>query len=135
MDKFSAFGVSDQGTSRMTLINPNTTSPYRDKDGNEAWIEIGHLDGPEGRDFDAKFERRAAAIKPEPGLSGNQLYLIQKAAALTKAWHLVGADGEVMDLPCTQENAAELYRNRWVYVQVIPHASTYANFSPASSQS
>jgi len=130
MNKFAAFGVSDEGISRMTFVNPNTDKPYIDKDGKEAWIDVHHFHGPEGRAFDLANERKP--INPRPGFTRENSYNIAKMAALTKAWYLVGADGEpIANMPCNETIAAELYENRWVFGQVLVHATAYVNFTPA----
>lgn len=135
MSKFDFLGVFDEGTAKMTIMNPNTGLPYQDNAGVSAYIEIGHIHGPEGRRYDNDRQRLAAAQDPLPGMTATDSYLIRKLAALTKSWYLVGTNGEPVDLPFTTEAAEELYAHRWMYMQLVPFVSSYANFSKASPKS
>lgn len=134
MPGFEAFGVSDEGTSRMTIINPKTLKPYASSEtGEEAWIEIAHMDGPDGDSFDQQVGAGRIVLKAKGRLDERDMAVTLKLAHLTKAWCLFGEAGEKIDLPCSVDNAARLYEQKWIRAQVFTHARNYANFSKASS--
>ncbi|GEM_PF-2107430 len=140
--KFAALAANVSQAFRVEIIDQITDLPIIDKDGKKAFIEVLSTDSDAGRAFDK--DQRAAlrrkAMKSRNGMAepGDQLEEnIQKCAALTKAWHLVDpATREVIDVPCTAENAAELYAvpgMNWLFVQVWVAANDAANFMTRSS--
>jgi hypothetical protein len=133
MGKFDAFGVSDEGLSRMTLVNPKTEQPYIDKAGQAAWIDLHHFHGERGRAFELENERKP--VQPIPGFTREKSYNIAKLAYLTADWYLVGADGEPLNVPCSDADARELYKQYWAYALAIVHANAYGNFTSAKSTS
>ncbi|MEH2508694.1 hypothetical protein V1291_000048 [Nitrobacteraceae bacterium AZCC 1564] len=141
--KFAALAADVSQTHRVELIDQITDKPIVDKAGNKAFIEIYSTDSPQGLAFDkeqrAAFRRKAmksrnGVAEPPDQLDEN----IQKAAVLTKSWHLVDpSTSEVIDVPCTRENAIELYSSpgmNWLFVQVWVATTDAANFMKRSSQ-
>lgn len=141
--KFAALAANVSQTFKVEIIDQITDKPIIDKNGNPAFIEVFSTDSDAGRAFDK--EQRAAyrrkAMKSRNGIAepGDQLEEnVAKCAALTKSWHLVDPGSrEVIDVPCTLENAAELYGEagmNWLFVQVWVAANDAANFMNRSSQ-
>jgi hypothetical protein len=135
--KFGALAANITETFRVELIDPVTGEPIRDKTGTTAYVDVLSTDSEVGRDFDAaqRSRMRRAAMRSRTGtpddidpLEENQ----RKLALLTKGWMLIDpASAEVIDVPCTAENAAELYADpgtSWIFKQVWLGAVTDANF-------
>jgi hypothetical protein len=141
MGKFGSLAAAPADVHRVEIIYPATDKPIRDKDGNLAWIEVLPSDGEAGRAFD-KEERAAAFRRARRSRSGvdevDQLEQnIAKCAALTKAWYLVDPVSlEKIDVPCTAENAKELYSApgmNWLFIQPWVAANDAANFMKRSA--
>jgi len=129
---------------RVHIIHPATGRTVADKDGNPAFIEVLSADSTAAETFDRERQRKLNDAAKSTLLAGTATpddetpEVVAKLAALTSAWHLVDiATGEVIDVPCTPENAQELYvsrATRWIYLQVMPQAANIANFLPPSSK-
>lgn len=143
MSKFGSLVAAPAEVFRVEIIYPATDKPLRDKDGNVCWIDVVSSDGPAGRAFDK--EERAAAFRRARRSRSNtddgadQLEVnIAKCAALTKSWYLVDPETkEKLDVPCTVENAKELYAApgmNWLFVQPFTAAHDAANFIPSSAK-
>ena len=142
--KFGGLAASVSDTFRVELIDPITDDVLRDRDGNAAYIDVLSTDSEAGRAFDAEARKRAfrSARKSRTGMPDdidqveeNQ----QKLARLTKGWRLVDpTTREVLDVPCTQANALELYGEAgmsWLFVQVFAGAANAGNFMKRGSTS
>jgi len=111
MSKFSGLGVPVDATARMTILHPATGQPLRNAaTGEPAWIDLLSADSAVARatQRDAQNRRlraRARTITAE-SMEADGTDLL---AALTKGWSLVTLDGAPIDVPCTPENARELY--------------------------
>lgn len=134
MSKFAKFGVSDIGTSKCHIVNPNTGEPYLDKAGKQSYIEVAHFNGPDGLKWNVANERENSRRPPLPDRTRDETNNIVKLAALTRAWYLVDEQGDEITLddkpfPCRADNALTLYaEERWLYLQVFVHSTVYANF-------
>lgn len=141
MSKFAALAANVATPYRIELVDPITDQPIKDKKGNPAYIDILSTDSAAAREFDAG-ERKKVTEKAIKGRSADlpdQFETnIAKAAKLTKAWHLVDPmSGEVIDVPCTAENAVELYSEPgmgWLFSQVWVGATDPANFMKRSAK-
>lgn len=127
----------------VELIDPSTEDVIRDKAGKAAFISIWSSDSEFGRAFDKQKRKdlmlrirksRTGKIDPDDALEEN----IAKCAALTDSWYLVDrVTGEPIDVPCTAENAADLYSPPgmgWLFVQPWVGANDAANFLPKPSK-
>ncbi|WP_158669510.1 hypothetical protein [Bradyrhizobium guangdongense] len=159
MNKFASLAADVSKPFRVELIDPVTEEVIRDNSksvvdptdpdglrmvGKAAYIEIWAADGEKGRAFD-KADRKAlmlrikqarnGKVEPDDALEKN----IAKCAALTASWYLVDRlTGEPIDVPCTVENAADLYSPPgmgWIFVQPWVAANDVANFLPRPSKS
>lgn len=127
----------------VELINPATEDVIRDKTGKAAFIAVWAADSERGRTYDKAKRKdlmlrikksRTGKVDPDDALEEN----IAKCAALTESWHLVDiVTGEVISVPCTPENAADLYSPPgmgWLFVQPWVGANDAANFLPKPSK-
>jgi hypothetical protein len=141
--KFGALAADVAHTFKVELIDAVTDKPIKDKHGKIAYIEVLSTDSPEGLKFDkeqrAVFRRKAlrsrnGRVEGEDQLEEN----INKCAVLTKSWHLVDPNTlEPMDVPCTAENAVELYSApgmNWLFIQPWTAAMDPANFIKRSAK-
>jgi len=142
MSKFSALAANVAESFRVELINPVTDDILRDKDGNPAFVDVLSTDSPAGREFDTEARQRAfrSARKSRTGMPDDIDQLDEnqrKLAKLTKGWNLVDPhSGDVIDEPCTQASALELYREpglNWLFTQVFAAAANAGNFMKRNS--
>lgn len=138
--KFAALAANVSTPFSVELLHPVTDEPIKDKAGKAAFIEILSVDSPEGRAFDAIERKRLTekAVKGRAGDLPDQLDQNQlKAAKLTRKWHLVDpTTGEVLDVPCSEANARELYAEpgmSWLFSQVWVGATNTGNFMKKTS--
>jgi hypothetical protein len=144
MSKFGALAANVSEAFKVEIIDPLTDEVIKDKDGKVAYVEVGSTDSDEARKFDkarrAVFTRRAIRGRNQEIIEDDQLEEnIAKLARLTKSWHLVDpATQEVIDVPCNEANALELYSEpgtTYIYRQVWVGASGTANFIKRSPKS
>ncbi len=112
--------------------------------GKAAYIMIWAADSERGRAFD-KGKRKELMLRIRQSRTGkveqdDQLEQnIAKCAMLTDAWYLVDRiTGEPIDVPCTVENAADLYSPPgmgWIFLQPWVAANDTANFLQKPSRS
>ncbi len=127
----------------VELVDPSTEEVIRDKDGKAAFIAVWAADSDRGRQYDRQKRRdltlrikksRTGKVDPDDALEEN----IAKLAVLTDSWYLVDrVTGEPIDVPCTPENAADLYSPPgmgWLFVQPWVGANDAANFLPKPSK-
>ena len=127
---------------RVMIIDAVTDAPLVDRDGAPAYIDVLSADSPKAREFD-KNQRaiyRRKAMKSRNGIVEGEDQLdenINKCAVLTAGWYLVDpATKEALDVPCTAENAVELYSApgmNWLFVQPWAAAQNAANFIKRSA--
>ncbi|MFC3071487.1 hypothetical protein [Shinella pollutisoli] len=134
--KFAALAANVSDTFRVELIDPITDDVLRDKAGNAAYIDVLSVDSEAGRKFDADARQRAfrSARKSRtghPDIDPDEENR-RKLAQLTRGWRLVDpVSREGLDVPCTPENALELYCEAgmaWLFDQVFAGAANAGNF-------
>lgn len=143
MNKFASLAADVSKPFRVELIDPVTEDVIRGKDGKVAYIEVWSTDGPQARahgkakrkELNLRIRQsRNGKIEPDDQLEEN----IALTAMLTVGWHLVDrVTLEPIDVPCTPENAADLYSPPgmgWIFVQAFTGASSTANFLPKPSK-
>lgn len=146
MSKFGSLTADTEKPHRHYLNDPKTGKPIRlgnsDK-GERAYIDIL----PEGGDAAKAFDREERQRVAEEVAAGNltqepdQMVVRQrKAARLTRGWLLIDPDtGEKLDVPCTEDNARELYTSpslmaQAIWLQAWLGANTTANFITRSAK-
>jgi hypothetical protein len=151
-NKFGSLVADVSKPFKVEIIDPTTESLIRDntslnRDGTFAgvamFINVWSTDSERARNIDkAKRDElrlrikqsRNGIVKPDDVLEEN----IAKLAALTDSWHIVDRiTGDVIDVPCTVENAADLYSPPgmgWLFAQPWVEANSPANFLPKPSK-
>ena len=142
-NKFGNLAADVSKPFRVFLIDPSTEDYIKDNDGKQAFIDVWASDSEFGRDYDKAKRKdlmlrirksRTGKVDPDDALEEN----IAKCAALTDSWYLVDrVTGEAIDVPCTPENAADLYSPPgmgWLFVQPWVAANDAANFLPKRSK-
>lgn len=145
MSKFAALSAAVDEPFRLILIDPLTDRPITANDGRQAYIDVLSVNSRAGQLFDKEERRitntrmmsgRKEAVLAEDNVEQNK----KKTARLTKGWLLVDpVSGNVIDAPCTEANALELYLDpgtHHLWMQVWVAASETANFikrSPKTS--
>jgi hypothetical protein len=136
-NKFGSLAADVAKPFRVELIDPTTEDVIRDKAGNAAYIDVWASDSEQARQF-GKAKRkelnlrikqsRNGKVEQDDALEAN----IAMCAVLTAGWYLVDRlSREPLDVPCTPENAADLYSPPgmgWIFVQVWSEANSAANF-------
>jgi hypothetical protein len=139
--KFAALAADVSASFKTELRDPRTDLVLRDGDGNAAYIEVLSTDCERARDFEKgkRKELRQRIMRSRTGTLDTSDQIednIALLSILTVGWHLVDLRGEVIDIPCTPENAAELYSEpglAYVFNAVWFAANSVANFLPAGS--
>lgn len=134
---FAGMGLTVDQPTRMPIVCPRTMEPMVDADGNEGFIMLMSSDSHAGREYDRKLQidrigrRQQTKSKIVEQAEAEQT---EKLVALTKGpWHLVGFDGQPIDLPCNTANARALYSDPatvWLRDQVQLWVTDRANFLP-----
>lgn len=142
-NKFASLVADVSKPFRVEIIDPATEDVIRDKDGNPFYIDIWASDGVQGRAYD-KAKRKDLALRVKQSRTGKVEQddaleaNIAKCAALTAGWYLVDRlTGEVIDVPCTPENAVDLYSPPgmgWLFIQPWVGSNDTANFLPKPSK-
>jgi hypothetical protein len=138
-NKFDALAAEVDVPFKVFLIDALTDEPIK------AYIEVLSDNSTEGQLFDKEQRRltstrlmsgRKEAVASDDSVESNK----RKTARLTRSWYLVNpGTKEVIDVPCTQENALELYmsnRTHHIWQQVWMGAIEPGNFikrSPTTS--
>lgn len=143
MSKFGNLAADVSKPFRVELIDPVTEDVICDKSGKVAYIDVWSTDGPQARQY-GKAQRkdlglrikqsRNGKVEQDDALEANMAL----AASLTVGWYLVDRMTlEPIDVPCTPENAADLYSPPgmgWIFTQAFVGASSVANFLPKPSK-
>jgi hypothetical protein len=148
MSKFAGLGVAVDRPARMTILHPATGQPLvaLGPDGKPAmvpgpdgtlvpdvaWIDLISADSDAARAHERvaqnkRLRSRARRLTAED-LEAEGVDLL---AALTRAWRLVTLDGRPIEVPCSVDNARELYSAPelgFVRRQVNEFAADLGNF-------
>lgn len=123
---------------RMTILHPIANEPMADTAGGPAYIDLYSADSDRARSYNRKvsqrrLDMRGRAVITAASLESENYGLL---AELTAGWHLVGLDGEKMDLPFTTQNARDLYTDAgmsWLREQIDAFAGARGNFLKPSA--
>jgi hypothetical protein len=136
-NKFGSLAADVSKPFRVELIDPTTEDVIRDKVGKASYIDVWSTDGEVARNY-GKAQRKDLNLRIKQSRNGkveqnDQLEEnIAITAVVTSGWYLVDRlTGEALDVPCTAENAADLYSPPgmgWIFVQAFTGASSAANF-------
>lgn len=139
MSKFASLGLAVEKPVRMTITNPLTHQPLRDKKGSEAWIELLSMDSPQAQAHGHKITNQKLRQRGRSTVSSEELEAdrVELLAALTRGWRLLGLDGVAIDIDCNADTTRQLYTEPsmfWLREQVNEFIADRANFLPASSK-
>lgn len=137
MSKFSGMALPVDKPARMTIVHPINRQPLRDKDGNEAYIELYSGDSDAARKHERSVARRRLAMRGRLKLTPEEIEAegVELLSAITAGWRLAALDGSPLDVPFTPDNARELYSDNamsWLREQVNEFTADRGNFSAAS---
>lgn len=140
MSKFDTLALEVDKPSRMTIQHPHTNLPLRDKEGNEAYIDLHSSDSGVARKAQRMITNGRLNMRNRNKITAERLETegTELLADLTVGWRLVGLDGELLDVPFSRQNAVELYENTamaWLREQVDQFTADRASFSAAPSTS
>lgn len=128
--------ISD-APARMTLIDEATGLPFRNAEtGETAWLELLPSKGKAGLRFDR--DTNNAAMKRSRRMTWDEIsdQFLEKAVALTVGWHLIGPEGQALDIPFAPEQVRALYVSMpWVREAVTTFCDTLGNFARAAPTS
>ncbi len=143
MSKFGSLVADVSAPFKVNIIDPITDQPIVDSSGKACFISVWASDSSRSRAYEKQRRKdlllrvkqsRNGQIEPDDMLEQN----IAKCAHLVDSWYLVDRiSGEVIDVPCTPENAADLLSEPgagWLFLQVWVEANSAANFLQKPSQ-
>lgn len=139
MSKFASLAADVSKPYRVELIDPVTEEVITDKSGKVAYVDMWSTDGPQARQYGkAKRKELGSRIRASRNGKVEQDDPLEEnmalAAFLTAGWYLVDRmTGEQIDVPCTAEDAADLYSPPgmgWIFTQAFVGSSSAANFLP-----
>lgn len=137
MSRFARLALDTETPRRMAIRHPATGEPMRDVQGREAYLDLLSLSSAAAQKArSAVQQKRIDARVRTVSLDEAVQEAMHVLAACTKGWHLVGLDGEAIDVPCTPDAAHELYTSpglRFVADQASTFADAAGNFLPGSS--
>lgn len=121
MTSLDSLAVVADEPGKLILIHPTTNAPIRDKADTEAHILLLGIDSAEGQKQRREATTRALQRRNRQ-MTAEELeaQAIDQLVALTKGWHLVAPNGDVIDFPFTPANARALYSDRkfaWIREQ------------------
>lgn len=133
MSKFAGLALPIDKTARMTILHPARSTPLRDRDGEEAYIEGYSQDSDIARRHEMEASRRRLDNMGRTKLSPEELDAerTEYLAALITGWRLVAIDGSPIDVPFSAKDARDLLAERsmrWLREQWESHTAQRANF-------
>lgn len=137
MSKFDGIGVDPEIPFRVLLIPPGRQTPLIDEDGQPAYIDVLSQDSAAAKrqqraNFDNRVRNRMTSVTAEL----LEREAVDELAAAAAGWHLVSLAGKALDVPCTSDNARDLFadpRHGWIYRLVTGARANEANFFVQSS--
>lgn len=137
MSKFAGLALPVDTATRLNLKHPITGKDLADKDGNPAYIELFGPDSEVALAFERKLANSIAEGEPND-YDARERHMVDRLAARTKGWRLLGLDGSPLDVEFSAQNAKELYADRgmrWIRDAVLIYSTNRQNFGKASSES
>ena len=138
MSKLAKLAADVDKASRCYLYVPTGgRPPLASPDGHHAWVDVLSLDSAAAAAQRrstalARLDKRAARISLED-LEAEQAEML---AVLIVDWHLIGLDGQAIDVPCAPETRRELVTEptfAWIRRQLEEHVSDLGNFMRATT--
>jgi hypothetical protein len=138
MNKFDALALPVDEPARLHLQHPTKGTALKDSDKKDAYIDLLSLDSGKAQAYERAInaKRMARRVKAMPTVEELEAEQTERLATLTLGWHLVGLNGEGLDVDFSEGAAVELYTAnamRWLREQVELFLNNRANFTKASS--
>lgn len=131
---FASLAIDVEAPARMIIRNYRTGLPLKDESGQEAYIDFLGPDSARVRKYEnVRWSEMRGALRDR---EETERQAIERLAAATVAWRLVGLDGALLNVECNEANARALYsdiRMRWLADQGGLFQSDRANFGLALS--
>lgn len=135
-DLFASLRLDTEAKATLFLNDPYTQVPLVDAEGRKAFITLHTPESPAGRRTIAELTAASDRYKrrnKNQDMPASELmrWVAIRAARLTVDWHLVGLDGQAIQVACNEENALQLYSEpelSWISAQVTDFLSEPSNF-------
>lgn len=137
---FAGRGLAVDMPSRIPILNPATGNVMRavivkdDKETvYESYIEIFSTDSRKHGVIQSALSQKRQDRRGVPTQEEEEAENAEVLAALTTGWCIVTFDGDVLEVPCTLDNAKDLYTLpdwKWLRDQAARGAANRANFIP-----
>lgn len=133
MADLNTVAFDTEAARKLIIGHPSTGQPIYDQGGNPAYVEVLSTDSKTAQKHQREQTNRMLAKRNRNKVTADEIDAssVELLAALTKGWHLVNFDGEVIDYEFTVANARALYSSakfRWLREQVDEFAGDRANF-------
>lgn len=140
MGKFDGLEIEVDKPERMPVLHPGTRQPIvnRDDPQEHAYIDLYSGDSEVRRKHDRTIQKRRLSARNRRPMTPEEIEgdVVDLLAAMTAGWRLFSLDGALLDVPCTADNARELYASTkmaWLREQVDEWTADRGNFLKASS--
>lgn len=133
----AALALDVNNPKRCYFNNPVSGLPLVDQHGQRAYWDLLGRDSDAARAYDRSVQTKRAAkpagqkLTPEEFEDDN----LRGLAAITTGWHLVGLNGQAIDIPFSTDNAVALLNASgmlWLREQVERFLSEPKNYAPTA---
>jgi len=140
--KFAGLGLAVDKPARMQIIHPGTRQVLRvngaPEGEDECYIDLLAGNSAAGRAHDRMVNDRLMRSRGARYTADQvDADLIEKYSKLVKGWRLATLEGEPIEVPCTAQNARELFslpESDWLRVQVGEFINDLGNYLPEGSK-
>jgi hypothetical protein len=132
--KFAALGFKE-APARMTILHPVTLRPLvNSMTGEEAYIDLLPAQSQVGTAADRDTQDSYLRLRRRVTAEDTEKATTLKLGKLTVGWSLALLNGAPLDIPCTPDNAMDLYGEiRWMRDQVSSFVTDLGNFPSNTS--
>lgn len=139
MSNVDSLAIDAEAPAKLTLLNPETSQPIRDKDGNEAYILLLGTDSKAAQKHRREAMNRQLSKRNRNKMTAEEVEAsaIEQLVALTRGWHLVNFAGDAVEFPFSEANARTIYSTpqfSWIKEQVDEFCGDRGNFMRKSSK-
>jgi hypothetical protein len=137
---FAALALDVDRPARMTILNPVTRMPVRNRDTNEnCWIDFLSTSSKPARQLERELSDRIIKLRGRR-LSAEEIedHATERLARLATGWSLAGLDGTPINVPFSEGAARELFELpelAWLREQCLEHLNDVGNWGKSLSTS
>lgn len=140
MSTLDSIALATDEPATLILKSPETGEPIYDKAGTPASIVMLGKDSSVAKRLERGVAQKFLDKRGRGKTRAEEIEAsgVELLTALTKSWHLVNFEGEVIDYECTPANARALYSNAafaWIKDQADEFAGDRASFLKSSASS